>query len=326
MSLISYNTKSELLPFGFRNLGVTCYFNALIQSLLSCTSFTEEFIKDSKYKTNPISALFIELIENAKYLKKISKKNIENDNELIKKISAIKYTLNEFGPNIWKATITHLANKKNMNPNSFMQGMQCAGEGYNYLLESMEEFPILQNLFLHRYKSLIRCTECNDWISNINCTYNLFVVEPDLKREQLDKFKKFHIHNKNMNDFLTSQSGYVDKDYICSKCKTKEERFLVNLLVMIPEIMIVMSKKYNSEEKLNIYTDFPKYMEFKNNNNNNMKYEAVAQIEHSGGLHGGHYWAICKRKGGWFNINDLHVSPSNFQPTNNTYMVIYHLM
>jgi ubiquitin C-terminal hydrolase len=95
---------------------------------------------------------------------------------------------------------------------------------------------------------------------------------------------------------------------------------------MVPEILVVMSKKYDSEHKLNIYTDFPEVMEFKGNaNNKNMRYEAVAQIEHSGDLNGGHYWAICKRKGGWFEINDMTVTPSQFQPSVNTYIVLYHL-
>ena len=39
----------------------------------------------------------------------------------------------------------------------------------------------------------------------------------------------------------------------------------------------------------------------------------------------GHYWAVCKRKGGWFCMNDMNITPAEFSPTNNTYIVIYHI-
>ena len=31
------------------------------------------------------------------------------------------------------------------------------------------------------------------------------------------------------------------------------------------------------------------------------------------------------QKNGWFKINDMSVSPAEFQPTKNTYIVFYHL-
>lgn len=308
MTSIHYNKDFEISPFGFKNIGVTCYFNALIQSLLSCTSFTQKLIhKKEKYSNNPVGKLLIELIEIG-----------INDNIDLN-------TVRDYSPKILKKMVTMLHKKKNMSIHEFMNGMQCAGEGYHYLLETLEEYQSIQNLFLHRYKSLIRCFNCKDWISKVECMYSLFEVEPGFKTEQLESFKKYHIDTPDLNSYLSKQSSYVDNEFRCSRCNIKKERFRINVLVMVPEILVVMSKKYNVEQKLNVYTEFPERMEFEGKDDI-MVYKAVAQIEHSGGRHGGHYWAICKRKDGWYNLNDMSVVPSKFQPTNNTFIVMYNLI
>ena len=102
-TLIPYNAGSNLLPFGFRNLGVTCYFNALVQSLLSCTSFMEEIMQDKKkYKTNPVSNTLIEIIKTAKYYEDLCQKSGVSDseqnykNEIDAIISDTKKKLNNF--------------------------------------------------------------------------------------------------------------------------------------------------------------------------------------------------------------------------------------
>ena len=335
MSLIEYDESFALYPLGFRNLGTTCYFNALLQSMLSCTSFIQELLQTNqhnsekkrknlhRFNNNNVTKLITELIKsNYRYQELKLKININNTSEnVINEFSELEEKLTDLSPKIWKSMIGSLNNNNILN---FMRGQQCAREGYHYLLESMEKFQRIQNLFLHRYKSLIRCDKCNDWVSDVECMYSLFEVEPELQMEQIDKFQKYHINTKDMNEFLMKQSTYVDKDFICPKCKEKGEKFRINALVMIPEILVVMSKKYDLESKKNIYTDFPEKMEFKGSNKT-LHYNAVAQIEHSGGKDSGHYWAICKRKNGWFNLNDMNVSPGKFQPTKNTYIVFYHL-
>ena len=35
------DNKPEICPFGFKNIGYTCYFNSLMQALLSCHSFLD---------------------------------------------------------------------------------------------------------------------------------------------------------------------------------------------------------------------------------------------------------------------------------------------
>jgi ubiquitin C-terminal hydrolase len=337
MSLISYNSQLEIEPTGFINLGTTCYFNALLQSMLSCTSLID-VLTTKKYVSNAINAqptsvdvclvnnpaesnnitnLIIKYIELNRTLKQANSVTDIQDQKIIKD------ELSNYAPLIWKQMIKKLSNDKKIPIQSFMQGQQCAGEGFHYLLESMEEFPLIQKLFMHRYKSLIHCSNCNKWISEVECLYSLFDVESNLNSEQIKKFDKYHIKSENMNEFILKQSSYVE-GFKCTKCNDTDDKFRINVLVMVPEILTVMAKKYTLEEKLDIYTEFPETLKF-NGNDSDMIYEAVSQIEHVGGKNGGHYWAIVKRKGGWFNVNDMSISPSKFQPTKNTYIVFYHL-
>ena len=42
---LMYNEKYEFNPNGFVNLGATCYFNSLVQGLMSCTQLTETILE-----------------------------------------------------------------------------------------------------------------------------------------------------------------------------------------------------------------------------------------------------------------------------------------
>ena len=331
MSLVPYDIETEFTPFGFNNLGATCYFNAMLQSLLSCTSFTSELLKNEenkKYNENPVARKLIELIKAALSLKESISDNHQEH--------LIKLNISNLSPDIWKEMVMFLCKKNGVKIQQFMAGQQCAGEGFHCLLESLDNCNAIQNIFLHRYKFMIYCDDCNKCVSTVDSMNNLFEVQPDLKTEQLEKFKRYdkvcleansEYNNQEMNMFLAKQSGYVDKFYICPECKKDGEKYKISYLVMVPEVLVILSKKYTSERKLHINTEFPKTLEFAGlDSNTKLKYEAVSQIEHSGSLESGHYWAISRRNNGWYKLNDNSVTKSEFNPTENTYIVFYHLV
>lgn len=311
MELVKYNEKYELPPFGFNNMGATCYFNAMLQSLLSCTSFTEELLNNKKiYEKHPVTKRILEAI-------------ILAQSESTNGIESIS-------PKIWKEMVVYLCQKRKVSLNEILVGQQCAREGFHCLMDSLDEFNNIQNIFMHRYKTLVRCFDCDKWVSDVDSMYSIFEVQPDLKNEQLAKFKQYDEKSSDepvkMNEFLSKQTSYVDKDFICPSCKNKGEKYNMHCLVMVPEVLVVLSKKYASGRKLNVFTNFPSQLVFNGKNNKKLLYNAVSQIEHSGGLNGGHYWAISKRNNGWYTLNDNGVTPAKFAPTNNTYIVFYHLV
>lgn len=322
---MSYNPGLELVPFGFDNMGATCYFNSVLQSLLSCTSFIDEIIKNKerkKYNEHPVLSIIIEMVELGLSFRNDIDKKREYKIRDTREISEYNQKLSNYSPRIWVAMIKLLCKKHNKRSREFMAGQQCAGEGFNYLLDSMDEFTDIQNLFLHRYCNSVQCFNCGKWISKVTSMNNIFAIPHNLESEQIKKFK--HNNTPDMSQFLAKQTGYVE-DYICPKCKDNAEKYTVNNLTMVPEILVVLSKKYKCDEKLDVYTDFSKTLEFNGKNGKKMIYDAVSQIEHVGNLNGGHYWAISRRYNGWYKLNDESVGDSEFKPTNNTYIVFYHL-
>jgi ubiquitin C-terminal hydrolase len=322
--LVPYNKAGELAPFGFRNMGSTCYFNAMLQSMLSCTSFVDIIrtnLDNEKYQSHPVTKYLSDLI--------IAADRLSNEADFEKK-RLLANELCNASPKVWKSMVLFIAHIRDKPVREIMQGQQCAREGFHLLMDAIDDFQLIQDLFLHRYQSLIRCFACNQWVSDIDGTYSIFEVQPTLQSEQLDEFKQYDEQAgitgvTDMNSFLSRQASYVDKDFRCPKCTAKGEKYTMQTLTMVPEILVVLSKKYTAGRKLNILTDFPETMVFPSTTGD-LTYCAVAQIEHSGGLNGGHYWAICRRAGGWYNINDSRVAPSAFKPTLNTYIVFYHVM
>lgn len=300
--LIKYNEEASLSPGGFANMGATCYFNAVLQSLLSCTSFIELCVAEEKSNND--------VLNNIKLLINLLKNNTPSD---------------YMSPKIWKSMVLHKCKTHNINPRHYMVGQQCAREGFHLLMESLDEFSELQDLFIHRYKSSIYCTDCKQFVSHAESIYSVFEVQANLKTEQLEKFKHANLSKNDMNTFLSQQHGYVDKGYKCPKCGELNEKYRIDTLVMVPEILVVLSKKYDANKKINVHTDFPERLTF-NGTDGKLNYMAVSQIEHSGGLNGGHYWAISKRGDSWYCLNDTRVTEADgFKPTINTYMVFYHL-
>ena len=154
--------------------------------------------------------------------------------------------------------------------------------------------------------------------------------------EQLEKFKeidKYYDTALPLNDFLFKQNGFIDADCICPNvsCKKKGSKFKTTTLIMIPEILTVVLKKY----KYKLLTPFPAKLEFlAKGGTKKLIYILVAQSEHSGGMSGGHYWAICLRKSDntinskmvWKTLNDSSVSDGTPGPTINSYILFYNFL
>jgi ubiquitin C-terminal hydrolase len=318
---VLFNDRHMVDAFGFKNAGATCYFNAVIQSLLSCTSFNSGMVTLSRnpdYADNPIVHAYLRII-SIDFSKKLT---IEQKRTAVAGIC----------PDIW-AGVASYANSRDekIRLNS---GQQCAGEGFHILLQSLENAKPIQSLFEHRYKTNITCLKCNEVVSNKECSYSLFEIQPTMKMAQLEEFKELDDQYDvavPMNKFLRKQNGYVE-GFNCPKCNDAGDKFSEVNLVMVPEILVVQSKKYDMTKglrKTKETTQFPPIINFNTRNddgNVEYVYEAVAQIEHSGSLAGGHYWAVCKRKDGWYKLNDRSISPDKFKPTPNTYIVFYHIM
>lgn len=304
--LTPYNIKYAVKPNGIINYGATCYINSLIQCLLSCTSIYETLklnIDKEHIKKNAFAMQLYKLFE-----------------------ATTESEMNAASRSLWTSILNFSSQRKDRI--RMDAGQQDAHEGIMMLLETFDQIPELKILFQYRHKINITCKECDQQIVDKDELNLTFEAQPDLKTEQIPEFAKFDTSyntTQNLNDFLKLQNGYVT-DYKCPKCEHKGNKFKTTKLTMLPEIIIVLLKKYRGK----CQTDFPSRLEFVTKNKTEKRiYALVAQSEHSGGMGGGHYWATCLRKYDdehvcWKKINDSSVGDGKPGPTLNTYIVFYH--
>lgn len=302
--LVTYKEKYVPKGQGFINLGATCYFNSLLQCILSCPAIYEvlDSIKDKDHvKRNSLAQNLLKLWNNA----------------------LAGQSIFEIGIPIWRDILAISQSQKNQV--RMDAGQQDAHEGLMMFLDAMETIPEVHRLFQHRHNIRILCTKCGKIVAD-NREFNMvFVAQPDLKTPQHEKFKdvdEYYNRSMPLNEFLRKQNGYIDKDYVCPnpECKDKSEKFQTTTLSMIPEIIPVVLKKYIEK----VPTPFPARLEFlAKGGTKKYIYKLVAQSEHSGSMSGGHYWATGLRSDGWKSLNDGNVSDTTPGPTNNTYIIFY---
>lgn len=185
----------------------------------------------------------------------------------------------------------------------FGNGQESASEALTLLLNAIDS-NTLNNMFIHRFKYTIKC---------MSCSYTT-----DIIKDHSILFEIFHISEVNTDNMLNYKT--ILPDYKCDKCE-KKGAVKNAMLTMLPEIIICLFNVYYTKKIHN----FPDILEFPGVKKT-LKYKAIGQIEHSGSLNGGHYWARALRNSGVYLFNDNSYNSSVIEPTANTYMVIYHLV
>ena len=290
--MLAYQADKLGKSHGFTNYGSTCYFNTLIQSLLSCPALRQAL---EQAKQNPIFAR----CQVARCLLNIWEQPEQADKLNLELLACI-FARNE----------------------RLRGGQQDVSEAFLTLLDLLECLPEVYQLFQHRYQTQIFCLKCSVVVSKVDELGTIFQIQPDLNSGQSAKFAAVdptYNRTASLNDFLLKVNNSTDKDFKCPKCSERGEKFKTTMLQMVPEILPVLLKKY--EEKS--ITDFPEFLEFPSaTKKTKLIYQLVAQSEHSGTRHGGHYWAVCRR-GEWQTFNDTHVSAGQSGPRATTYMLWY---
>ncbi len=306
--LILYNKDYVSVGLGISNFGNSCYFNSLIQCLLSCPSIyhvlqTNKF--DERYIKNDLYRVLLELFET----------------------SLRKENLNNVCLELWNMIIS--INQKRRDKNHMYLGQQNdAHEGLMMIMDVLDYVPHLKILFEHRYKTSVVCFNCREIVVNKFEENTVFEIQPDLSTEQHDDFKNIDENygkSLDLNTFLKINNGCIE-DFKCPRCSDIKKKFKSTVLTMIPEILPILIKKYDRK----VLTNFPEYLSFVNKPmNKELVYRLVSQSEHSGSRNGGHYWAISLRNENnilqYKLLNDSSVSSSEFSPTVNSYILFYHI-
>jgi len=364
--------KMSLLPpaFGFRNSGVTCYFNALVQSLLSCTSLTNVFLTNRNnpiFLENPVANVYLRMVLYMEQIR-LHKANVLND---MNRVSLAEQSLQ-----LWHAMVMYV--RKNFQHDHFGRGQEDSTEGFVILLRCWEKIPEINILFDHAYHGNCECFKCgakkftfdqmNDreydglkekmenkvddastkdvhWV-DFN---NHFDVPITFRDEENDKIEKLlgSLPKPTLKNYLIRRRSMIDDGYKCFNCKQTGDKVQTLNLATIPEILVVLIKKYKFNRrtkqnmKVSIDVKIPSKLIFEMQDGKTVKvYNIVSQIIHSGGANRAHYWSnsirvnshtsnigsngdTCKYR--WFKLDDRSYRPINGCVTQpDTYVVFYH--
>ena len=304
-----FDEEYLIKPNGFINIGALCYSNSILQCLLSCTSLIKTLHLYRNHEVvikNPLAQDILALYDKSVAGGDITYMNVD----------------------IWRRIVSQ--SQKRLGGVHMGTGQEDAHEGLCMFLDGLENIGVIRRLFQHRYRTQIFCDKCNEFTVDKREMNLTFEVQPDLKTEQLPQFKDRDLYyntTMTLNDFIRVQNGYVDEHFKCPKCSSTGSKFRKTTLTMVPEILPIVLKKY----KVKTLTDFPnKLIMPGTGKNKELIYKLVAQCEHSGSQHGGHYWATCIRKSTsnklkYYVLNDSSVSEDKLGPTLNTYILFYHI-
>lgn len=335
-----------LLPVacGFANAGATCYWNAMLQALITCTplrTVIEEHDEDPIYLQHPVIQKLRELYALQQTGDIPLAHDAHSTSERENAIMTAKYNMNNasrYAYELWLVIQDYRRNYDKYNPPAegakpstrsvFELGaQQDANEMSMFMLDILDMLPDVIDLFTHIYQVLIYCHKCHDMVSAVQQKELFFAIDPELRTPQKKELSSMDNHRAEEGDlrsYLIKRHGYVS-DFCCPKCKIRDEYLQIYRLVRVPAIMMVFSKVYHRK----LSTKFVPIMHFPASGQPRvgLRYEAVAQIQHSGGMGGGHYWATARRydSDDWSTLNDnsVHQTSKKFQPDVNTYGVVY---
>ncbi len=307
-------------PIGIYNPKNQCYFNSLIQMIMTCKSI---FPAIDSVDNRGTGRLFVHM---NKYLVNGNKKLFGKACVLLKE----KYIHDQ---KQWDAQEVLMVVLGGLHRGSIymaqMPGMRSHWANSlirDYVMENHrffypDKYSVVDEFFGGHYMNLVSCCVCGYQSPSIQSIVGLQVPIES------------HVNLESALDCYFAGEKLID--YSCPICNKKTTAMRKTYLVSLPEYIPLVLGRFTKDWNRNIYlkdnsfigyeevTDFGKYFLTSSKKPKlYMPYEVIAVLNHLGGLETGHYYSFAKHNQKWWAIDDTRVHRMNRMPTRRSAYVL----
>lgn len=302
---LKFNPSSLPLPFGLLNGGRSCcYFNSMIQCLMSCTALTD-FLRERKDKYlqegNQLALEYLELLDS------------------VQTTDAYRLLLQ----------LIRLQDKaQDKLRNLTFQVQDDASDALQLFLTTLD--PACLELFRLNNSVTMFCGSCklkNRKVEENEYTYNLVDLKCRLSTQE--EVENYIVENPD-----------VPEDYVCEACGAKNEVreekvipkvYRVQRMCHISEIFVCRFSLFNNQLQSTSAGYYPPFLEFPRKGGGKMTYRLVAVLDYHGTSLAGHYTCqVLRQKNRNLEVYCMDDSQETLLPgfsgTGRNYLVLYHLV
>ena len=286
---IDYSKDLKTKFCGLKNMACTCYMNSILQQFFNIPLLRETILS---IKTNENNILY----------------NLQVVFASLKAYESQYYNPKDF------ALINNLSLYEQMDADEFYAGLiDSIEKDINNIYNNNEE------TIKNPYKSLFNYFFGGKYVDELKfeCGHKRY-NEFQYNSIQLD-IKGYNNLYDSLNNYIKNETMDGDNKINCEECKTKMACNKRQIFKNLPNILVIVLKRFEFDYdnmikyKLNDYFEFPMLLDMKNylmedSKEKNFKYNLSGIVIHMGTSESGHYYDLIKTSDNkWYEFNDTIV-------------------
>uniref|UniRef100_A0A8V5GQA4 Ubiquitin carboxyl-terminal hydrolase 21 n=1 Tax=Melopsittacus undulatus TaxID=13146 RepID=A0A8V5GQA4_MELUD len=323
-----------LSPPWLRNLGNTCFMNAVLQCLSSTKPLRDYCLRRDFQQEQPrafadvIAALWhpdaAEAVNPGRF-KAVFQKYVPSFTGYSQQDAQefLKFFMDRLHVEINRGVLGVPPPSSHLSPHSDDERANVMWKRY---LE--REDSKIVDLFVGQLKSCLKCQACGYRSTTFEVFCDLSLPIPKVGMGfaggRVSLHDCFSLFTK--EEELDSENAPV-----CDKCRQRTRSTKKLTIQRFPRILVLHLNRFSttrySIKKCSVFVDFPLQQLNLREFASTPIYTLYALCNHSGSVHYGHYTALCRDPAGWRVYNDSRVSPisENQVPSSEGYVLFYEL-
>ncbi|XP_056401298.1 ubiquitin carboxyl-terminal hydrolase 21 isoform X2 [Hyla sarda] len=322
---------------GLRNLGNTCFLNAVLQCLSSTRPLRDYVLRQEYRQEQPVSSrtqqelteAFADVVAslwspeapdaaNPARLRTVFQKYVPSFTGYSQQDAQefLKFFMDRIHAEInrkCRKTPSILSDAKrpvSLEPPDSLSDDERANQMWKRYLEREDSKVV--DLFVGQLKSCLKCQSCGyrSPTFEVFCDLSLPIPKKGFSGGKVSLLDCFSLFTK--EEELNSENAPI-----CDRCRQRTKSTKKLTIQRFPRILVLHLNRFSttrfSIKKCSVFVDFPLHRlnlkEFASEKAGSPVYNLYALCNHSGSVHYGHYTAYSKDRSGWFSYNDSRVAP-----------------